>query len=115
MLNQSAEIRTCTKTAKMDVASFIVPAWNEERDLPKCLESLQRQILPPNLSAVEIIVVDNQSTDSTAEVARSLGARIVSVPPGSPSKSRNAGAREALGGWLAFIDADSELAPDWLL
>jgi len=99
--------------------TFVLPALNEERHLEICLRSIQNQllscdILPGNISKVEIIVVDNQSTDGTAEVARKFGARVVEVPPGHPSKARNAGAAVAAGHWLAFVDADCELPRDWL-
>jgi GT2 family glycosyltransferase len=97
------------------VASFVVPALNEQEHLAKCLKSLYEQVLPAGVQAIEVIVVDNQSSDGTADVAASYGARVISVAPGSPSRSRNVGAREAMGDWLAFVDADSELAPDWLL
>jgi glycosyltransferase involved in cell wall biosynthesis len=94
--------------------SFIIPARNEERFLARCLESALAQQLPGDLVQTEIIVVDNESTDRTAEIAVSRGARVVSVPPGSVSRARNAGAAVARGNWLAFIDADCELPADWL-
>ena len=94
--------------------SFIIPALNEEKHIGRCLRSIARQQIPAGIGAVEIIVVDNQSADRTATVSQELGARVVEVSPGRPSRARNAGARAAQGDWLAFVDADCELAPDWL-
>ncbi len=96
------------------VVSFIIPAWNEERHLARCLASIAELALPGGVGSIETIVVDNESTDGTAAVAVQRGARICPVPPGRASRARNAGARMATGRWLAFVDADCELAPDWL-
>ena len=57
--------------------SVIIPARNEEKNLPRLLRSLQSQPIPPD----EIIVVDDASTDRTAAVATELGARVVTPPP----------------------------------
>jgi glycosyltransferase involved in cell wall biosynthesis len=94
--------------------SFIVPAINEERHIGRCLCSIARQELSAGVGAIEVIVVDNQSTDRTAAMSRELGAQVVEVAPGFPSRARNMGVRASKGDWLVFVDADSELAPDWL-
>lgn len=64
---------------------------------------------------MEVVVVDNQSRDRTAAIAREHAAKVVTVPPGLVSRSRNAGARESEGVLLAFLDADCELSRDWLI
>lgn len=94
--------------------SFIIPAFNEELHIGRCLSSIGRLEIPAGIAGIEIIVVDNRSTDNTAKISRSLGAKIVSVLPGRPSRARNAGARAAMGDWLAFIDADCALPANWL-
>jgi len=94
--------------------TFVVPAWNEELHLSRCLESIRRLHAPPGACVREVIVVDNQSTDQTPAIARRLGACVISVPPGRVSLARNAGARAATGDWIAFVDADCELPTDWL-
>jgi GT2 family glycosyltransferase len=96
------------------VVSFILPALNEERHIGRCLQSIHGLTLPANVKEIEIIVVDNQSRDQTAEIAHQAGARVVQVVPGRPSVARNAGAQSARGSWLAFVDADCELPRDWL-
>lgn len=96
------------------VISFIVPALNEERHIGRCLKSIRALELPTSVDGIEMIVVDNRSTDRTADISRELRAIVEEVAPGHPSGARNAGARRATGDWLAFVDADCELPPDWL-
>jgi glycosyltransferase involved in cell wall biosynthesis len=96
------------------VVSFVIPALNEERRIGPCLQSIERLDLPPGVRGTEVIVVDNCSTDRTAEFSRTQGAVVEQVPPGHPSRARNAGARRATGEWLAFVDADCELPANWL-
>jgi len=88
--------------------SVIIPARNEAHNLPALLQSLQRQQARPG----EIIVVDDGSTDGTAEVAQSLGARVVApgpLPPGWGGKTWacHQGAEAASGRLLLFVDADT--------
>jgi len=91
--------------------SVIIPTWNEERYLPKCLNSLRNQSFKGNH---EIIVVDGCSTDRTIDVARRFSDKVL-VEPGKPvGAARNAGAREAKGEILAFIDADTVASKEWL-
>ena len=94
--------------------SFIIPALNEEKHIGRCLKSIQQQHIPTGVASVEVVVVDNQSTDRTAEISREFGARVIKVPPGHPSRARNAGVAAARGDWIAFVDADCELPRDWL-
>jgi glycosyltransferase involved in cell wall biosynthesis len=96
------------------VVTFIIPALNEERHISRCLQSIRRLSLPDEVDRIEIIVVDNQSTDRTADVSRREGAIVELIAPGHPSRARNAGARPAMGDWLAFVDADCELPVNWL-
>ncbi|MBI2422928.1 MAG: glycosyltransferase [Candidatus Hydrogenedentes bacterium] len=96
------------------VLSVIVPAYNEEKYLPRTLASIQeaaKRLGEP----VEIIVADNLSTDSTAALATRLGARVVTVETRCISAVRNGGAAAAQGGILVFCDADNQLSPGALL
>lgn len=90
--------------------SFIVPAFNEEALLAATLMAIKdaAQALP---ESCELIVVDDASSDGTVEVARSQGARIVAVQCRQIAATRNAGAREARGRWLVFVDADTLVTP----
>ncbi len=93
--------------------SIIIPAFNEELLIERCLESIAAS-LAENFTAdltSEIIVVDNNSTDNTANLARQAGAQVVFEPINQIGRARNAGAAEASGDWLLFMDADSVLNP----
>lgn len=91
--------------------SIIIPAFNEERLIGPCLQSIAESLAAnakPCFTS-EIIVVDNNSTDHTADLARQAGARVVFEPINQIGRARNAGAAEATGDWLLFVDADSIL------
>lgn len=93
--------------------SVIIPAKNEEIHLGNCLQSLSDLDFPKD--QYEIIVADNGSEDSTPGIARSYNARIVCVPAaGTIAAVRNAGAGQAKGEILVFLDADCTVAKDWL-
>ena len=97
--------------------SVIVPAFNEEAWLPATLESIRAaadHLRARSGVGVEVIVVDNNSTDGTAAVARDLDATVVHEPVQSIGRARNAGVRQATGDVLVFIDADV-LVPRTLL
>jgi glycosyltransferase involved in cell wall biosynthesis len=92
--------------------SIIIPAWNEENHLGPTLESLKRAIARyerERQSTAEIIVVDNNSSDKTGDVARQHGAQVVFEPVNNIGRARNAGAKAARGKFLAFCDADNQV------
>ena len=84
--------------------SVIVAAYNEEKTLGLCLDSLLAQTAPRD--SYEIVVADDGSTDKTVQVAGSRGVRVVTQPNRGPSAARNLGAQCARGDILLFIDAD---------
>ena len=90
--------------------SFIVPAYNEEHELPRALASL-RAAAEASGDSFEIIVVDDGSTDATAQIARENGAIVVPVQHRQIAAVRNAGARVARGDTLFFVDADTQILP----
>jgi glycosyltransferase involved in cell wall biosynthesis len=93
--------------------SIIIPAFNEERLIKQCLDSVSTSLAAnKNITFTsEVIVVDNNSTDNTAKLAKQSGARIVFEPINQIGRARNAGAAIATGDWLLFVDADSLLNP----
>ena len=93
--------------------SIVVPAFNEERLLADSLRRLGEAAaaFARRGWATELTVCDNNSTDRTAEIARAAGARVVFEPVNQISRARNAGALQAQGDWLIFVDADSHPSP----
>ena len=94
---------------RMTGYSVIIPAYNEEQWLGVSLSAAGEAMRAVGLAG-EIIVVDNNSTDRTAEVARQHGAQVVFEPINQISRARNAGARKAGGQYLIFLDADTSLS-----
>ncbi len=90
--------------------SFVIPAYNEEKYLTATLRAIFRSMEEVD-GSFEMIVVDDASTDRTAEIARELGARLVSVNNRHIAPTRNAGAQAARGDLLFFVDADTQVNP----
>ena len=94
--------------------SFVIPAYNEESYLGRCLESIIREIESSGRDA-EIIVVNNASTDGTRAVAASYPpVTVVDEPRKGIVKAREAGYLAAKGDLIANIDADNMLPEGWL-
>ena len=90
--------------------SFIVPAHNEEHELPGALESI-RAAAAASGKVYEIVVVDDDSDDATAEIAANAGARVISVQLRHIAAVRNSGAVAAHGDVFFFVDADTRITP----
>lgn len=90
--------------------SVVVPALNAERSLSGCLSSLRNQTTPVD----EIVVVDDGSTDGTADVAHSFGVTVVQQGHRGPAAARNAGAQRVTGDLLLYTDADCEPEAGWV-
>lgn len=94
--------------------SIIVPIYNAEAYLPACLDSLLAQ----TVQDLQIILVDDGSTDGSQAIAQTYAARDVRVelygqPHAGQSAARNFGLTHAKGQYIAFVDADDTLAADW--
>jgi glycosyltransferase involved in cell wall biosynthesis len=96
----------------MTSISFVVPVRNDAENLRRCLASIHSNHYS---GRVEIIVVDNGSTDHTTEIARRAGATVLELPEGRVAALRNAGAAQATGDLLAFVDADHIIDAAWIL
>ncbi len=91
--------------------SIIIPAYNEEKLLPRFLKSIFSARLPENH---EVIVVNNASTDRTEEIAKSFtGVKVVAEMSKGVTKARQAGFLASSGDILVFFDADTLIPPDW--
>lgn len=95
----------------MKSVSIVIPAYNAERLLPETLRALQGQ---SGCVALETIVVDNNSTDETAAVARSFGATVLLERKRGPAAARNCGLNAARGEIVAHCDADTVPSRRWL-
>lgn len=90
--------------------SVVIPVRDDAAELRVCLELLSRQSVSP----LEVVVVDNGSTDDSAAVAQAAGARVVTEPrPGIPHAAAT-GYDAARGDVIARLDADSRPGPDWV-
>ena len=94
--------------------SIIIPAYNEEALLGGVLDRLNLCIKEISNFKGEIIVVDNNSNDRTSDIAKSKGAKVIFEPVNQISKARNAGACQASGNYLFFIDADTFISQSLL-
>lgn len=95
-------------SAKQPLVSVIIPTFNSERFLEKCLSSLKRQ----TYERLEIIVVDDGSTDSTIGIAERHGCKVIKSPKVGRAAAKNEGVRHSFGEHLVFVDSDMELTPN---
>ncbi len=100
-----------TRTVARPRFSIVIPALNEERYLADCLRSLAQQDFT---GGVEVIVVDNNSTDRTAAIARSFGAVVVHEERAGVCSARQRGTALASGEIVVSTDADTTFDPGWL-
>ncbi|MGH7195306.1 MAG: glycosyltransferase family 2 protein [Candidatus Saccharimonadales bacterium] len=90
--------------------TIVIPAYNEQTQLPGCLAAIAAQTEMPD----EVIVVDNNSSDLTAAIARKFDfVTLISEPRQGLRFARNSGLNAARGQIIGRIDADTRLSPDW--
>lgn len=90
--------------------TVIISAYNEQGSIAACLDSLTVQTYP----SIEIIVVDDGSTDETVDVVQRYGVTLLRQEHQGPARARNLGARIASGDILIFLDADQTFPPDFI-
>jgi glycosyltransferase involved in cell wall biosynthesis len=101
----------------MSAFAVVIPAYNEEAYLPATLAAAREAIseVAAEFGPGELVVVDNNSRDRTAEVAHEHGAdRVVFEPHNQIARARNAGAAATTAEWLVFLDADTRLTASLL-
>lgn len=96
-----------------DLISVIVPVYNLEDELPRCLDS----ILAQTHKNIEVIVVDDGSHDGSAEIIKRYAAADERIKTffqanGGVTSARMHGVKEAIGEWIGFVDGDDEIEPD---
>ncbi|MEO8680098.1 MAG: glycosyltransferase [Vicinamibacterales bacterium] len=94
------------------LVSFVIPVKDDALRLCRCLTSIRGNDYPRSL--IEIIVVDNNSTDGSGRAAREHGAVVLQAAGHSVAELRNRGARAALGSIIAFADSDHEIDGAWV-
>jgi glycosyltransferase involved in cell wall biosynthesis len=93
--------------------SVVIPVWNSPDSIAKCLSALAAQTYPRD--RYEVLVVDNGSTDETADVVRCFPlATLLAEPVAGSYRARNRGVRSARGEYVVFTDADCVPHPQWL-
>jgi glycosyltransferase involved in cell wall biosynthesis len=92
--------------------SFVIPVFNAEKDIERCLRAIQNLHYPKHV--FEVLIIDNGSTDRTHQIMRELGYQFQVIPHIHVSALRNRGAMIAQGDYLAFVDADVEVKSNWL-
>ena len=97
---------------KKPFISIVVPSYNEEKYLPNCLTTIANQKFPKN--EYEVIVVDNNSTDRTSQIAKKFGAKIIKEKKQGYVFTLQKGMSHAKGKIIAVVDADTELDSNWL-
>lgn len=90
--------------------SVIIPAYNEEKNIPKLVKSIREQ----DEENYEIIIVDNNSKDNTFNVAKRIADKAYKCKEQGISPARNFGAKNAKGDILVFVDADCVVEKGWL-
>lgn len=98
------------KDTQNPLVSVVIPAYNEAQYLTRALQSIRNQ----DFQNFELIVVNNNSTDKTVEIAESFGAKVIFEPQRGVGFARQAGFLEANGKIIATTDADTILPPNWL-
>lgn len=94
------------------LVSFVIPVRNDAARLQRCLTSVLGNDYPREY--IELIVVDNESTDGSGRIAKDFGAIVLRASGDSVAALRNKGARAALGSIIAFVDADHEIDRNWV-
>ena len=111
-MTESAIALTTQSTVSPFSVSIIIPTFNGATRIGSCLDALLAQVAG---RPVEILVVDDGSTDSTAEVVgRYAGVRLITQTNAGPAAARNRGAQQAKGAILLFTDDDCVPMQDWL-
>lgn len=91
------------------LVTVVIPAYNEEKTIEKCIRSLKNQTIK-----LEIIIVDDGSRDQTIAISKAIGVKTFQQNHKGPGTARNLGARNAKGNILVFVDADMVFDSDYV-
>lgn len=104
------DTKTASRSSSLPSISVVIPAYNEEKYLSHALSSLQKQ----TVRDFELIVVDNNSTDKTKEIAQKYGAKVFTEDQQGYVYALSRGLKEARGDVVAVMDADTKAFPTWI-
>jgi GT2 family glycosyltransferase len=97
------------RPVEQTLVSVVIPNWNRERAIALCIDSVRMQTYPH----IEVLVVDDHSTDNSPRIAAKLGVTVLTTEVNSgPPLARNIGAARARGDIIFFLDSDVALEPD---
>ncbi len=108
---QNPNVKNCFEIMNKPLVSVVVPAFNEEHHIGRCVASLQKQDFG---KPYEVIVVDNNSTDKTTHIARQHGAHVIHERKKGRGAARQAGFANARGEYIFSTDADSVVPTNWV-
>lgn len=111
-LSDCSVIPGSNQRPEVKVISVIVPAYNSAATIELCIRSLQQQTWPAE--QVEIIIVDDGSSDQTADLAEAMGVTVLRASHRGPAAARNLGVQHARGTIILFTDADCEADQHWI-
>lgn len=106
-VREMTEVREKKRFSSTPMVSIIIPTFNSQKGILRCLQSIENQTYPN----VEVVVVDRHSKDKTLKIAKDHNARVFVLACGR-SAARNFGVANARGLFIFFIDSDMELASD---
>ena len=92
--------------------SIVIPVFNEEQYLAQCLESIQTLDYP--LNKLEVLLVDNGSTDKSVDIAKQYGFKVIVKTDVNVGGVRNWGVKNTTGEVIVFLDSDCVVNPNWL-
>jgi glycosyltransferase involved in cell wall biosynthesis len=90
------------------LVSVVIPTFNSEKTLPKCLESIKNQ----TYKNIEVIVVDKNSEDKTINIAKSYGAKVFVINAKERSEQKNFGVKQSRGKYIYIVDSDFIVEPE---
>ena len=113
-LNRPTDRPTDRPTGDTPLISVIIPIYNAEKTLARCIDSLMKQ----SFSDFEILLIDDGSTDSSLDIcqkyaAGNAGIKVLHHENAGVSVTRNCGIENASGKFLMFCDSDDYASPDW--
>ena len=102
------------ETQNLPLVTFVIPSYNAEAHIERCLTAIERQKYPRE--KIEVLLIDGDSSDRTLEIARSFQVRVINNPHRIAEFAKSIGIRHSKGKYLVILDCDNEISSDeWLV